>query len=226
LDWDFWLGQTPQVEYVRERCHGSFRWWYEYSGGKMTDWGAHHNDVAQWALGMDNSGPVAIEVVKAEDPDKRPNCYNIHPAFEVRYTYADGTNVHCMSGGGNGVRFEGQDGKWIFVSRGSISASSPELLKEPLPADATRLEVSTSHMGNFISCVRSRRQPICNAQVGHRSVSVCHLGNIAMRMGRRLRWDPDKEVFVGEHSEEANRWLSRPMRAPWDRLWTELTRKG
>src|SRR5262249_392297 len=106
LDWDFWLGQAPKVDYVQaqgskdkfqpSRCHYQFRWWYEYSGGKMTDWGAHHNDIAQWGLGMDNSGPVAVEAV-GEEPSKEPNSYNCHPHFKVTYTYADGAKLFCMS---------------------------------------------------------------------------------------------------------------------------------
>ncbi len=221
LDWNFWLGPTPEVPYVRERCHYTFRWWYDYSGGKMTDWGAHHNDIAQWALGMDDSGPVLVEPVpdQIQAPSDRPNSYNCHPQFEVRFTYANGPNgtngtvVRCMSRGENGVRFNGENGQWIFVSRGRIQASDQRLLQDPLPDDAVRLEVSNNHLQNFIECVRTRRQPICNVNVGHRSVTVCHIGNIAIRMGQTLRWNPEQEQFVD--NEEANGWLSRDMRAPW-----------
>jgi predicted dehydrogenase len=228
LNWDLWLGQTPRVDYVPERCHGNFRWWYEYSGGKMTDWGAHHNDIAQWALGMDDGGPVRI-VGTGEQPRQRANCYNVNPRFVATYTYAngnggaDGTVLRCTWQGENGVRFEGDDGKWIFVSRERIGASDPRLLSEALPPSATRLQVSNDHMGNFLECVCSRRLPICNVNVGHRSVTVCHLGNIAIRSGLHLRWDPAQEHFVGENAERANRWLSRPMRAPWDQEWRRLT---
>jgi hypothetical protein len=117
----------------------------------------------------------------------------------------------------NGILFEGEDGKWIFVNRGMIRGSAAALVNEALPQNATRLEVSTNHMGNFIDCVRNRRQPICNVNVGHRSVTVCHLGNIAIRLGRGqdrpLRWDPRAERFVDD--DEANRMLGRPYRAPW-----------
>jgi predicted dehydrogenase len=219
LNWDMWLGPTPRVEYVTERCHYEFRWWYEYSGGKMTDWGAHHNDIAQWALGMDNSGPVLVEHVRSVPPSDRPNSYNCHPEFEVRYTYANGPNggngtvLRCMSNGENGIRFNGENGQWIFVSRGGIQASDRRLLEDPLPQNATRLEVANNHINNFVDCVRSRRQPICNVGVGHRSVTVCHIGNIAIRTQQRLRWNPEREEFVD--NAEANRWLSREMRAPW-----------
>jgi predicted dehydrogenase len=212
LDWDFWQGPTPKVEYVERRCHYEFRWWYEYSGGKMTDWGAHHNDIAQWGLGADSTGPVAVEA-EGEKPSADPHSYNCHPTFKVTYTYANGARVVCTSGGENGVRFEGEGGRWIFVSRGRIGASDKKLLDEPLPADAVRLYVSNNHMGNFLEGVRTRKATVCPAEVGHRSVSVCHLGAIALRSGKKLKWDPAQEVFVGD--AEANKWLSRPMRAPW-----------
>jgi predicted dehydrogenase len=230
LNWDFWLGQTPRVDYIPERCHYDFRWWYEYSGGKMTDWGAHHNDIAQWALGMDNSGPVQIETVRADQPANDPHSYNTHPHFVVQYTYANGPNgsngtvLQCMSDGENGIQFYGEDGKWIFVSRGTIRASDRRLLDEALPSNAVRLENSPNHMGNFMHAVRDRsRQPICHAEVGHRSVSVCHLGNIANRTVLRLHWNPQEQVFVGENAAEANRWLRREIRDPWAAEWRRLT---
>ncbi len=212
LDWDFWLGPTPKVDYIElvegrrtyTRCHYEFRWWYDYSGGKMTDWGAHHNDIAQWGLGMDDSGPVAVEA-EGKEPAREPNRYNCHPTFKVTYTYANGTQLVCSHGQlegaldakerghGNGVLFVGEGGKWIFVSRGVISASDKKLIDEPLPAGATRLYVSQNHMGNFLDCVRSRKPTICTAAIGHRSVTVCHLGVIALRSGKKLRWDPVRE---------------------------------
>ncbi len=241
LNWDFWLGPTPRVDFIKQRCHYEFRWWYEYSGGKMTDWGAHHNDIAQWGLGMDNSGPVAIRG-SGTAPANDGCSYNCHPSFEIVYTYgngtngADGTQVVCRDAppkewpvrdakgnlASNGILFEGEKDQWIFVSRSMITAcdgdaKSSKLITEPLPANAVRLEVSTNHMGNFIDCVRSRKQPVCHPGVGHRSVSVCHLGNIAVRFfpNQTLRWNPQEECFVGERAEAANRHLSRPFRAPW-----------
>src|SRR5439155_1622522 len=154
-----WLGPTPKVDYIKERCHYNFRWWYDYSGGKMTDWGAHHNDIAQWALGMDGSGPVEVES-RGEKPSDRNDSYNCHPHFRVIYTYANGTRLICSSKE-NGVRFTGEKGDWIFVSRGEIEASDDKLLDEPLPKDGKRLYVSTDHMGNFLECVRNGKQTIC-----------------------------------------------------------------
>ncbi len=211
LDWDFWQGQTTAVPFIPERCHYEFRWWYEYSGGKMTDWGAHHNDIAQWGLGADETGPVAVEATGYADP--RPDCYNVHSDFTVHYTYAhDGPRLVCTAGGENGVKFVGEDDRWIFVSRGRIDASDKKLLEEPLGSGAARLYVSHNHMGNFLDCVVSRQPTICTAEIGYRSVSVCHIGVIALRTGKKLRWDPVKEVF---DDEEANKMLSRPMRSPW-----------
>jgi predicted dehydrogenase len=210
LDWEFWQGPTPKVDYVKERCHYEFRWWYEYSGGKMTDWGVHHNDIAQWGLGTDGSGPIAVEAVSDKASDD-PHSYNCHPKFKVTYKYANGATLICSSKE-NGIRFEGEDGKWIFVNRGKIEASDKALLDEKLPADAQRLYVSTNHMGNFFDCIRSRKPTICTAEIGHRSASVCHLGVIALRTGKKLKWDPVKERF---EDDDANKMLSRPMRSPW-----------
>jgi predicted dehydrogenase len=227
LDWDFWQGQTPSVRYLRERCHGSFRYWWDYSGGTMTDWGAHHNDIALWGLGLERSGPVSIEGKALVD--MIPGGFTASAEYQVEYTYASGVTHTCRSTSGNGpdgsvrgtpkagemphgVRFEGTDG-WIFVTRGKIEASRPELLNEPLPANATRLYVSDNHMGNFFECIRSRQEPVCDVEIGHRSVSVCHLGVIAIRLKRKLHWDPAKEQFVND--KEADRWLAREQRKPW-----------
>ena len=125
-------------------------------------------------------------------PSKKPDSYNCHPHFAVTYTYADGTHLITSSDGENGNRFIGDKG-WIFVSRERIEASDPKLLKEPLPKDATRLYVSNDHMGNFIDGIRTRKRPICDVEIGYRSVTVCHLGAIALRLGIPLDWDPAAE---------------------------------
>jgi predicted dehydrogenase len=212
LDWDFWLGQTPKVDYVKRRCHYEFRWWQEYSGGKLTDWGAHHNDIAQWGLGMDESGPISVEAM-GYLPASAPNSYNHPRNFEVTYKYANGTELICMGRGENGILFVGEKGRWIFVDRGHIRASDTWLLAEPLSRSATRLYESNDHMGNWRDCLRSRQRPICDVAIGYHSVVVCHLGNMALRLKRKLRWDPAKEEFLGD--TEANGLLSREMRAPW-----------
>jgi predicted dehydrogenase len=213
LDWDFWKGPTPNVPYVKEKCHSTFRWFYEYSGGKMTDWGAHHNDIAQWALGTDDTGPVEVTAT-GQAPSDRPRSYNCHPHFAVNYRYADGTRLVTTSDGENGNLFLGERG-WLFVNRRRIEASDPRMLEEPLPDGSMRLPVSNHHMANFLECVRSRSRPICDVSIGHHSVIVCHIGVIALRTGLPLRWNPADARFLGPHAAEANAMLSREMRSPW-----------
>ncbi|EDY84265.1 Oxidoreductase family, NAD-binding Rossmann fold protein [Verrucomicrobiia bacterium DG1235] len=225
LDWDFWQGQAPAAEYVPQRCHGNFRFWYEYSGGTMTDWGAHHNDIAYWAIGI--IAPREVSSVRLSEPI--PGGYNAYADYTVAYTYANGVrlNIHTTKddsiygavvnpdGQRNGIRFEGTDG-WIWVNRDGIEASDPELLKADLPEDAVQLYVSKNHMANFFDCVRTREEPICNVETGHRSATMCHLGAISLRTGRSLTWDYDVERFVGPHAAEANAHVVREMRAPYD----------
>jgi len=224
LDWDMWLGPTPKVDYVKERCHVTFRYFWEYSGGTMTDWGAHHNDIALWGTGFDRSGPVSVEGQSLVP--MIPGGFTAASEYAIAYTYANGVTQLTRSTHGNGwngsvtdkeaqphgVRFEGTGG-WIFVTRGKIEASHGDLLTTPLPSGARRLYASDNHMKNFFDCVRSRQQPICDAEIGHRSVTVCQLGVIAMRLGRKLNWNPATEEFAGD--KEANTWLAREMRAPW-----------
>ena len=227
LDWNLWQGQTSPVDYVPERCHMTFRFWYEYSGGTLTDWGAHHNDIAQWGNGTERSGPVTIEGQILSEPIA--GGYTTPSQYQVEYTYANGVKHTCKTtpheqftgapigelkktDERNGIRFEGTGG-WIFVNRDKIEASQPELIEQELPASAERLAVSNNHMGNFFECVKSRKAPICEPEIGHRSVSVCHLGVIALRTGRKLNWDPAKEEFVND--ADAQGYVSREMRKPW-----------
>lgn len=211
LNWDMWLGPAPYTDYIKERTHGTFRHWYEYSGGMMTDWGAHHLDITQWGLGMDDSGPEHVEAQGILPSN--PHGYNVAYDFTVTYTYPGGIKVLAMSDGENGVRFEGDQG-WIFVSRSRIEASNEAILKDPLSGSATRLYVSNDHHQNFVDCIRSRKETICTPEIGHRSATVCHIGNISLRMGgRALEWDAKAEKF--KNDEEANRFLDRPHRKPF-----------
>jgi predicted dehydrogenase len=227
LDWDFWQGQAPAREYMPERCHLWFRYWLEYSGGTMTDWGAHHNDIALWAMDRERSGPRTIEGKLQSEPVA--GGFTAPGEYAVEYTYANGIRHRCISTTANnifggearplkpgelfhGVKFEGTDG-WIYVTRGKIEASRPELLTDPLTSKKVRLYVSNDHMRNFFDCIRSRKPPICEAAIGHRSASVCHLGVIALRLGRKLNWDAEKQSFIGD--KEANGYLAREMRKPW-----------
>jgi predicted dehydrogenase len=227
LDWDFWQGQAPATAYMKERCHTTFRYWYEYSGGTMTDWGAHHNDIAYWAIGI--LAPSQVETKRLSEPI--PGGYTTIADYEVKYTYADGVELNIKStedetifgiakdpkapGQRNGIRFEGTDG-WIWVNRDGISASNPDFLTAPIPENGVHLYNSTSHMGNFFDCVRSRKLPICDVETGHRSATMCHLGAISLRTGLKLAWDAAQEQFVGEGAAVANTYIAREMRKPYD----------
>lgn len=220
INWDLWQGQTPNVPYIQERCHYTFRWWYEYSGGQMTDWGAHHLDIARWGIGAD---PVEIEGT-AKMPDVADG-YNVAVDFHVRYRCANGVVLTVGDTGRNGVMFTGTEGR-IFVNRGTISGKPvDDLTHQPLaredfklykhdnlerPERVGKLDAIVNHMGNFFDCVSTRNLPVSDVGSQHRSVSVCHLGNISMRLGRPLKWDPTKEEFVND--SEANQWLSRERR--------------
>lgn len=223
FNWNLWQGQTPDVPYIAERSHYTFRWWYEYSGGQMTDWGAHHVDIAQWAAGVQDTGPIEIDG-RGEFPDV-PNGYNVASKYSARLRYANGVEIEILGEGRNGILFEGTEGR-IFVNRGTVAGVPIDRLAEnPLdreqfklyphdnlsrPPRAGKLESIINHMGNFFDCVRSRQQPIAPVPIQHRSVSACHLANISMRLGRPLRWDPEAERFVGD--SEADGWLSRKQR--------------
>lgn len=225
LNWDFWQGQAQAHDYMPERCHRSFRNWFDYSGGTMTDWGAHHMDIGYWAVGL--VAPVRVQGKPLALPI--PGGYTTFSEYEVRFEYANGVvfNVRTTpddspfgavinpDGQRNGIRFEGSDG-WIWVNRDGIKASDRELLSAPLADNAERLYFSNDHMGNFFECMGNRKDPICPVEVGHRSASVCHLGAISLRTGKQLQWDPEKEVFIGEHAEEGNTYVTREMRKPYD----------
>lgn len=220
LNWNLWQGQTPDVPYIEERSHYTFRWWYEYSGGQMTDWGAHHLDIAQWGIG---SQPEQIQG-EAKYPNT-PDSYNVAIDFGVSYTFADGVTMTVADTGRNGIMFTGDEGR-IFVNRGTIEGKPVEdLAANPLdrkdfqlydfdnldrPERSGKLDAIVNHMGNFFDCVQTRKQPISDVESQHRSVTTCHLGNIAMRLGRPLKWDADAEQFVDD--AEANNLLSRQQR--------------
>ncbi len=224
INWELWQGQTPDVPYIEERCHYTFRWWQAYSGGQLTDWGAHHMDIAQWGI---DSLPVEIEG-KAKYPDT-PNGYDVPIDYAARYKYANGVEMTVADHGRNGIMFHGSEGR-IFVNRGSISGTPvDQLADKPLPRDQFKvydfdnldrpermgkLDAIVNHMGNFFDCIKARRLPISNVESQHRSVSTCHLGNISMRLGRKLTWDPENETFPGD--AQANALLKREQRKGYE----------
>ncbi len=214
FDYERWLGPAPKVPYHKDRCLYRFRFNYDYSGGQVTNYGAHSNDLAQWGLGMDESGPTEIEYVDAKWLPKG-SLFNTALETEFRCHYAGGVELTCKTNEKPvGVRFEGTEGMLETTAYPWQARSEPaSLVADRFPEGKIRFDATTAHVRNFLDCVRSRQKPVAAVEIGHRSASVCHLGNIAIRLGRDVRWDPAQECFPGD--EEANAMLLRPMRSPW-----------
>ncbi|MDO8538863.1 MAG: Gfo/Idh/MocA family oxidoreductase [Opitutaceae bacterium] len=212
FDYDSWLGPTPKVPYHHDRCFYRFRFIRVYSGGQTTNFGCHSNDVAHWGMGMDRSGPVEVEDLGAEFPPKG-DLFDTPTKIAFRARYANGVVLECKTDKRNfGVTFEGSDG-WLRVGNKGIESSRPGLAQEKIGANELHLEVSSNHYRNFLDSVKSRKEPVEPVEIGHRTASLCHLGNIAMILHRKLRWDPQKEEIIGD--AEAAKMLSRPKRAGW-----------
>lgn len=216
LDYDTWLGPAPLAPYHPDRCHYKFRFVTDYSGGDVTNWGAHQLDIAQWGIGADDSGPVEVEGHGKRNPDGLHDVfYDVH----VNFTYANGVKVELRSGG-NGVTFVGTEGS-IFVSRSKLEADPASVLTSRIGPDEVHLtrggpeNEGGTHMGIWLDCIRARNNKALNvpAEIGHRSATVCHMANIVMALGRKLRWDPASERFIDD--DVANNMTWRPMRAPW-----------
>ncbi len=233
LNWDLWLGQAPVVPYTRERCHGSFRWWLEYSGGKMTDWGAHHIDIAQWALGYENSGPSFAEgtgtftnhpddfdpVAFLNGEQRIPNGFNTATKFSINLTYENGHEMIVQDGPDNGIWIEGELGR-IFVNRGKLTGKPIEELtdsdKEWLDEEVIKLyngQTPRGHMQHFFECLKEGKFTISDPFTHHRSMTACHICNIALLLKRKIQWDPAKQDFVGD--EQASALRSRKQRDPY-----------
>ena len=259
IDWDLYQGQAPLAPFSRHRINGVWRWWYDYAGGIVTDWGNHHVDIAQWGINQEHSGPVSVEARALFPNEGKADCYNTPDRFFSRLIYADGLEVLYSAAMGdkatygavdahvettseqldwmfgkdcpeevrnnnrNGIMFVGEKGR-VFVNRGGIYGRPVEELAEnPLPENAWRAphrapfgvrQDGTSFLvQNFFDCIRSRKEPIASATVEHRSITVCHLVNISLRLGgRKLTWDPTKEEIVGDL--EAKAMQSRKQREP------------
>jgi predicted dehydrogenase len=212
LDWEMWLGPAPFAPYTKDRVHFNFRWIWDYSGGIICDWGTHLFDTAQWANDTERSGPVEVE---GSGTFWEGGLYDTVKEYDVEYRYANGVVMTCRPGNPS-IKFVGTDG-WIGNEGwlGALQASSEAILRSVIGPDEVHLY--TNRQGehrDFLDCVRSRKDPYFPADIGHRVSTVCHLGNIAIKVGRRLRWDPEREVF--ENDDQANdlRQL-RPMRKPW-----------
>jgi len=228
LDWEMWLGQAPKVDYRTKRCHYEFRWWYEYSGGKFTDWGAHHVDIATWALGEDGEGhgPVSIDGTDSKHPvdfkDGYPlvdDCYNTSHDFSVKCTFGSGVVMDVTSRGDNGILFEGSKGR-LFVNRGKIAGKPIEEKWDEgkfEDADVQALykgKKYEGHKNNFYTCIREGGLPVSDVFTHVQAMNTCHLSAIAARLGRVIKWDPKSETIIGD--EQASGFIARERREGYD----------
>ena len=213
FDYDMWLGPAPWAPYCPGRCHWNWRWISDYSGGQITDWAGHHIDIAHWGMGTEYSAPVEIEGW-GKFPDGKDGLYDTAESYRFVCKYAEGFTMIVADNRQltQGVRFEGTKGR-IFISRENFEAEPKSVLDSVIRPNEIHLYESSDHIGNFIDCVKSRSQTVAPAEAAHHSIMVGHLGVIAIKMGRKLNWDPKKEHFIND--PEADRLLSRPMRSPW-----------
>lgn len=234
LNYDMWLGSTPEVYYTEIRVHpqnsiNDRPGWLrceQFGAGMITGWGQHHFDSAAWGMDTELTGPISIEAV-AQFP--KSGLWDVHGDFMSIAEYKNGITMLTSGGYPNGVRYEGTDG-WIFVTRGNytatasdpvvvdanakaLDASDPKILTSVIGPNEIHLYESNSQQGNWLDCIKSRKDPISPVEIGHRACTVCLITHIAMKLGRKLNWDPDKEMFVNDN--EANSMLSRPQRAPY-----------
>ena len=216
FDYEMWLGPAPSAPYTKKRCHWTFRWILDYSGGQVTDWGAHHIDIAHWGMNCDDTGPVEVVGKGVFGGD---GLWDAAVDYDFECTYDSGlvmrvaSNNHCRQG----VKFIGESG-WVHVTRGGVTTDPPELRKTRIGPDEIHLprpagDHRQGHRRDFLDCVKTRKRTITPAEIGQRSATVCHLGNIAMILGRRIRWDPKRERVIDDPA--ANRMLERAMRSPW-----------
>ncbi len=240
LDWDLWLGPAPKVDYralpemrtgygggvpLYSNCHYAFRNWHEYSGGKLTDWGAHHVDIACWALDATNTGPRKVTPLEFSLPvdykDGNPmvhDRYNAATTFNIKVEMPNNVEMFITSEGDNGILFEGTKGRF-FVNRGKIVGAPVDDLKQnPLPEGAVEDvyggKISENHTANFTESMRSRKQPISDVWSHNRMLEICHLSNIAMRLNRELNWDPANREIIGD--PQANAFLTRENRKGYE----------
>jgi predicted dehydrogenase len=218
FDYDMWLGPAPDAPYHADRCLYRFRFNYDYAGGQVANFGAHSIDMAQWGLGMDHTGPISVECVYA-DFLPAGSLYNAATYTDFRCTYENGTVLECRTAEPSvRVMFEGTEGVVRVDNKGQNFVTVPARLKQELDdvKDVRVYESNADHQQNFLDCIKSREEPAAPIEVGHRSASTCHLGNIACRLGaKKLTWNPEKQQFEGSGSSEANAMLNVPSREPW-----------
>ena len=218
FNYDFWLGQAPEVPYAPARTGVNFRWILDYSGGQITDWGGHHPDIAQWGMGTEHTGPVKIRSSQTEWADHP--IWNTATQYHVEAEFAEGFKMLLTTKAQHGgVRFEGEDGRWAQANRGSHKLSE-NLEGVTLNDNDIRLYISENHFRNFIDCVLSKEETVAPAEAAHRSITIAHLGNISMMLNQDLEWDPKTELFV--NNAPANALLRRTMREPWNSIYNKL----
>jgi predicted dehydrogenase len=211
FDYEMWLGPAPKAPYTKDRCHFNFRWIEDYSGGIICDWGAHLFDTAQWANDTERSGPVSVE---GSGTFWEGGLFNTVKDYNVTFRYANGVVMTCTAGDPS-IKFIGGDG-WVGNRgwRGPVEASSPQILNSKIGPDELHLYTNPEgEHDDFLKCVKSRKEPYFPVDICHRVSTVCHLANIAIRTGRKLKWDPVQERFQDDVGAQA--MLSRPMRSPW-----------
>ncbi len=211
FDYDMWLGPAPYAPYTKDRIHWNFRWIHDYSGGMLTDWGAHLLDGAQWGNDSEHTGPVEVD---GKGEFWREGLYNSAKEFKIEYKYADGVRLIVTSGTPS-LRFEGSEG-WIGNHgwRAKLQAEPKSILDSVIgPNEIHLYTCRAGEQRNFLDCVKSRKDCYFPPEIGHRCFTIAHIGNISMLLGRKLKWDPDRERFIND--EQANRMLSRWMRSPW-----------
>ncbi|MHC4537004.1 MAG: Gfo/Idh/MocA family protein [Planctomycetota bacterium] len=211
FDYDMWLGPAPYAPYTKDRIHWNFRWIHDYSGGMLTDWGAHLLDGAQWGNDTEHTGPVEVE---GKGEFWREGLYNSAKEFRIEYKYASGVRLIVTSGTPS-LRFEGSEG-WIGNRgwRAKLQAEPKSILDSVIgPNEIHLYTCKGGEQRNFLDCVKSRKDCYFPPEIGHRCFTIAHIGNISMLLKRKLKWNPDKERFIND--EQANRMLSRFMRSPW-----------
>lgn len=212
LQWNKWLGPAPWTEYIAARTHRTFRWWFEYAGGQICDWGAHHVDIAQWAIGQQHAGPMLVSAkATMNQPLKNgmptlSNHYNTPLDFDVTCRFPNDVQL-TIDSSRNGITFTGDKGR-IFVNRGTLAGVAVDQLKDhPLPPAAVSQlydgKLTGSHMQNFVDCMRLRTTPISDIASHHRNLTTCHLANIAIRLNRDIKWDSQTEQIIGDEQAQA-----------------------
>ena len=210
LDWDFWLGPAPYRPF-QGVYDIQWRWVLDWGGGQLMDWIGHHGDIAQWGLDCDRSGPVSFE---GACPDDREGIYDSPKSYRIECEYANGIKMLVADGTyvRGGTKWIGENGDWVWVDRGRLEASKPEIKNARLEAGELRLK-SPGHVRNFLDGIKNRTQAIAPAEVAHRSASIGHLCQIALKTHRKIRWNPETETIIGD--AEATKLLGRVPRGPW-----------